>query len=375
MAAAGLISRLVSTGLRTRPSAGGDVEHRRRDATDVRMEGCEAVVSKLPLSVAVGHYAITMPLVTGEVEPKGVEVTPLDLPSPERHWRMLRHQEFDVAETSIAGYLRAFEQEPDRWTAIPVFPHRRFRHGYIFVIDPDLVGHPERLNGRSVGVRTWATSAGVWQRGILQDHHEVDLSSIRWVTEHAENVVGGTADGFEIEQAPASAGLVELLASGELDALIYPEFPAAPPDSQVKIRRMFPDPKRAELDYAAAGGAFPIMHTVAMRRSVAEEHPWVPLSLMAAFEQAKRLAYRRFRDPRYSPLAWVESMLEEQDEVLGDDPWPYDFATNEPALATLQRFAHEQGLISEKVEVSSHFWPSTLLPPPAYRAAGRQWSR
>lgn len=300
------------------------------------------MVGPLKLSLAVGRYAITLPLVEGIVEPEGIDLVPLVLPSPERHWRMLRHQEFDISETSIAGYLRAVEEAPAAWTAIPVFPHRRFRHGYIFVADQDLVGHPEKLNGATVGLRTWGTSAGVWLRGLLQDDHEVDLTSIRWITESAEHVPGGDVDRLDISGAPGDAGLVEMLLSGELDALIYPEFPVVPEGSKGTIHRMFPDPRAAEMTYLGRDGHFPIMHTVAIRREVAEANPWVPVTMMAAFEAAKRYAYQRVEDPRWAPLAWVEAAVEEQKRVLGDDPWPYGYQANEATLRTVLRYAQSK---------------------------------
>lgn len=327
------------------------------------------MVHKLDLSLAVGRYAITMPLVDGSVQVEGVEVTPLVLPSPERHWRMLRHREFDVCETSIAGYLRAVEEEPDAWTAIPVFPHRRFRHGYVFVADEALVGHPEKLAGARIGLRTWATSAGVWLRGILQDDHGIDLTDVRWVTEHAEHVPGGDLGRFDIRPLPSGRGLVDMLLAGELDALVYPETPSVPEGVDGAIHRLFPDPRRAEIDYFQRRSTFPIMHTVAMPRALAEAHPWLPTSLVTAFEAAKQEAYRRMRDPRWAPLAWSEAALEEQDEVLGRDPWVYGFEPNRDTLQTVIRLAHQQGLVASERDARAYFWPATLDRPPAYRAA------
>lgn len=327
------------------------------------------MVRKLELSLAVGRYAITMPLVDGSVQVQGAEVTPLVLPSPERHWRMLRHREFDVCETSIAGYLRAVEEEPDAWTAIPVFPHRRFRHGYVFVADAALVGHPDKLAGGRIGLRTWGTSAGVWLRGILQDDHGIDLTAVRWVTEHAEHVPGGDLARFDITSLPEGRGLVDMLLAGDLDALVYPEVPKVADGASGKIHRLFPDPRQAEIDYFRRRANFPIMHTVALPRALAEAHPWLPNSLVAAFEAAKQDAYRRMRDPRWAPMAWSEPALEEQDEVLGADPWVYGYQPNADTLQTVVRLAHEQGLISSTRDPQEYFWPSTLDRPPAYRAA------
>ena len=50
----------------------------------------------------------------------------------ERHWRMARNQEFDVCEFNVGAYLMSRDRD-EALTAIPVFLHRRFRHGFAFI--------------------------------------------------------------------------------------------------------------------------------------------------------------------------------------------------------------------------------------------------
>ncbi|TMK14517.1 MAG: ABC transporter substrate-binding protein, partial [Alphaproteobacteria bacterium] len=91
------------------------------------------MVRRLELTLACGDYEIVRALKEGIVRPEGIELTVLTdmAPSP-RHWRFLRGREFDLAEVSGSGYVAARDQDlPFR--AIPVFPHRRFRHGFIFI--------------------------------------------------------------------------------------------------------------------------------------------------------------------------------------------------------------------------------------------------
>ena len=89
-------------------------------------------MGNLRLTLACGDYDLTRALIDGSVQPPGVELTVLPMPSPERHWRLVRGQEFDICEFSMAGYLAARDTDLP-YTAIPVFPHRRFRHSYVFV--------------------------------------------------------------------------------------------------------------------------------------------------------------------------------------------------------------------------------------------------
>ena len=321
-------------------------------------------MAPLDLTLAVGRYAITEALLDGSVQPRGARFLGFALPSPERHWRMLRHQEFDVCELSLAGYTKAFGSRPDQWAAIPVFPHRRFRHGYVFIAAGSGIESPEQLAGAAIGLRTWGTTAGLWVRGMLQDEHGVDLRSVRWVTESEESA-GPPGGGFVLGRVGPDRDLTSMLVDGELQAVVYPERLVGP-----QIRPLFADPAQAERAYAQRTGLFPIMHLVEVRRELLETHPWLANGLVTAFEQAKSAAYRRASNPRWLPLAWGEQALAEQREVLGADPWRYGLQDNLLDLETALRYSLEQGLLDAPVTPADLFWPSTRDRPPTYVAAG-----
>ena len=88
--------------------------------------------NRLRLTLCCGDYDITRALVDGQVRPDGIDLISLTMPSPERHWRMINYQEFDVCEFSMCQYLVSKSTDAPM-VAIPVFPHRRFRHSYIFI--------------------------------------------------------------------------------------------------------------------------------------------------------------------------------------------------------------------------------------------------
>ena len=62
-------------------------------------------MSKLKLTLACGDYDFLRPLINGENQPQGMDLNVFTMPSPERHGRMLRHEEFDICELSLIGYL------------------------------------------------------------------------------------------------------------------------------------------------------------------------------------------------------------------------------------------------------------------------------
>ena len=87
-------------------------------------------MAKLQLTLACGDYDFLRPLINSEIQPQGIELNVLTMPSPERHGRMLRHQEFDVCELSLVGYLVSRDQGCG-YHAIPDFPHRCLRNSYL----------------------------------------------------------------------------------------------------------------------------------------------------------------------------------------------------------------------------------------------------
>ncbi|MBV8536550.1 MAG: ABC transporter substrate-binding protein [Alphaproteobacteria bacterium] len=301
---------------------------------------------QIALTLACGDYEITRPLIDGVVRAEGIDLTILtEMDSTTRHWRFLRNREFDVAEVSASSYLIARDQgQPLR--AIPVFPHRRFRHGFAFVNTAKGIATPTDLIGRKVGVKSFQVTAILWLRGILEHEYNVPHKSIEWVTEFDEDVEFTPPPGLKLTRVAHAKSLEQMLALGEIDALfdayLIKPFTAKDP----RVGRLFPDYKREEMAYVRKTGIFPIMHVVGLRQEIAERHPWVATSLFQAFERAKGLAMTRMENPRIAPLAWYRQAWEEQEAILGPDPWAYGLtAQNRKTLETLAGYSHEQGLI------------------------------
>ena len=134
------------------------------------------VSSRVPLTLACWDYDRTRALATGEIRPEGVDLTYLSLPVEETFFRMARHQEFDVAEMSLASYVVSLARGAPA-TAIPVFPSRAFRHNGIYVNAASGIGQPADLAGRIIGIPEYQLTAVVWIRGLLAEHYGVPLES------------------------------------------------------------------------------------------------------------------------------------------------------------------------------------------------------
>jgi len=311
---------------------------------------------RLELTLACGDYEIVRALKEGIVRPEGIELTVLTdmAPSP-RHWRFLRGREFDLAEVSGSGYVAARDQDlPFR--AIPVFPHRRFRHGFIFVNTSKGINKPTDLIGRKVGTKGYLFTAGLWMRGILEHDYGVPHKSIEWLSELDEDVDFTPPPGLKITQVPHDKSLEDMLVEGDIDALLSPDLIRPLTAGDKRVGRLFPNYKEEEIAFYRRTGIFPIMHVVAIKQEIVERHPWVAINLHKAFDEAKALAMKRMENPRIVPLAWYREAWEEQERILGRDPWEYGLAErNAKNFERLVTYSHEQGLIKRRLPLDELF--------------------
>lgn len=314
------------------------------------------MASKIRLSVAVGDYEIIRALEDGEVEADGLDLVVLTGHGPrERHWRMARNQEFDVCEFNVGGYLMSRDHD-EPITAIPVFLHRRFRHGFAFVNVNSGIKTPKDLIGKKVGGTNFQPAGNIWLRGIFEERYGVPHKEIIWVVDRKEDVEFTPPPGLRIEMIPPGKSMDSMLAEGEVPAMINPYIPEPITRNDPRVARLFPDYKAVERDYFQQTGIFPIMHVTVIKQEIADKHPWIPASLVKAFEKAKHVAYKRVANPRITPLAWVRTLFEEERKLLGPDPWVYGLGeSNRKNLETVIRYCHQQGLIRRPMTIEKLF--------------------
>jgi 4,5-dihydroxyphthalate decarboxylase len=246
------------------------------------------------------------------------------------------------------------------FAAIPVFLHRRFRHGFVFLNAAKGITKPTDLIGRKVGLRNFQATANLWIRGILEHEYQVPHRQIQWLKQDDEEVEWTPPPDLNIQRIAPGKSVEKMLVEGELDALIHPELIQPILDKDKRVTRLFPNYRDLEMDYFKRTGIFPIMHTTAIKQEVVQQYPWVPINLMQAFEASKTAAYKRMENPRIVPLAWFRSFLEQQEEVLGKDPWIYGLGeVNRKNLETLMQYSQEQGLLGKKMSVDELFINST----------------
>jgi 4,5-dihydroxyphthalate decarboxylase len=310
----------------------------------------------LPLTFACGDYDTHKALQDGRVKPDGIDLTILtDMDSSTRHWRFLRNREFDIAECSCSSYIVARGQGlPFR--AIPVFPHRRFRHGFVFINTKKGIAKPADLIGKKIGVKSFQVTAVHWLRGILESEYGVPHKSLDWYAELDEDIEFVPPPGLKLTRLGHSQSVETMLAEGALDAVLHSDLIEPFLAKDPRVARLFPDHKAEEIAYFRKTGIFPIMHVVAIRAEIVEKHPWIAINLYNALERSKALALTRMENPRMVPLAWQREAWEEQLDVLGPDPWENGLTPrNRNTLETLVRYSHEQGLTARLMPLDELF--------------------
>src|SRR5437899_2624793 len=104
----------------------------------------------------------------GSVPVKGVELTCITLKSGRDIFdRMVGGHEFDVAELSASEFISLMGQGDCPFVAIPVFPSRVFRHGYIFINTKSGIHGPNDLAGKRIGLPLYTPTAAIWAPGHL----------------------------------------------------------------------------------------------------------------------------------------------------------------------------------------------------------------
>ncbi|HEU5421850.1 MAG TPA: hypothetical protein VFV41_29505 [Streptosporangiaceae bacterium] len=318
----------------------------------------------LVLTMAMSSYDHVRDLVSGAVRAEGIAIRHLELPVEEIFYRFIKWREFDVSEISMAKFSTLMAHGDDSFVGIPVFPSRVFRHSSMYVRADSDLHSPAELRGKRIGIPEWAQTAAVYSRGLLSGEYGVPLTEVAWVQAgvnqpgRREKVAFTLPPGVSCTAVP-DRSLDDLLRAGDIDAVFSAHAPESFERAGGGVRRLLADPESAEREYWARTGVHPIMHAVAIRREIVEEHPWVPVTLFKAFEAAKERSIRRVLDYTISsvPVPWLPRYATDTWSQGGQDPWPYGVDANRPTLEAFLGYAHEQGLHDRQLKPGELFSP------------------
>ena len=322
----------------------------------------------LELSLGCCNYDRTRAVFDGRVGIEGCELVPIALEPEETFHRVFQGQEFDICEMSLSSHTLNIARGTNKYVAVPAFLSRAFRHSGIYIRTDRNIRTPADLRGKQVGIPEYQITANVWIRGMLQDEYGIHPRELRWRRGGLEqpgrrerSPISLPAD-IEVKQVADDASLSQLLDAGELDAVFSAKAPSCHTRGAPGVGRLFPDYRAAEQDYFARTRLFPPMHVVGIRKSLVEQHPWLPVSVYKAFIEAKALAIEELHQIGHfaATLPWGVAELEATKKLMGCDYWSYGLAANTHALETFVRYHHEQGISPRLVKPEELFATSVL---------------
>ena len=315
------------------------------------------------LKIAIGNYPFVDELKSGAVPIDGVDAEFVNVvPQIAAFRRMVRDVEFDVCELAPTTYIiaRSFGAP---FVALPIFLMRRFHHAGLLVRPDAGIRKPKDLEGKTVGVRAYSVTTGVWTRGILIDEYGVDNSRITWVVDDEEHVTQ-MALPANVIRAPEGTSLAQMMRDGELQAGFAANAgigrEGKPTEGWDKVKQdnpdypdLFPNAPELERAYFNRTGIYPIHGTIVVKDSVLAEHPHVARALFDAFSTAKRRWLARVEageadTPADRKTAGLRS-------IVGPDPLPHGMKWNMPTIKALEDYAWKQGLITRRMTVEETF--------------------
>lgn len=321
-------------------------------------------MNRLDLTIATTDYDHFRDFRFGLVRAEGIDHTWLNLGHHEIFARFTFTRDWEVSELSCAKFMAQVTREDSDIIGLPVVCSRVFRFSSFYVNRHSGIRTVGDLKGKRVGSPEWAHSAAVYMRGWLHNECGVKLTDVHWfqagVNEagRIEKVELDLPPGVELTRVPDKS-LSGMLAAGELDCVII----ARPPDCFVQghpdVHRLYPDYLEMDRDYYAATGVWPIMHMIAMKRSVLRDHPWAARNLVAAFTESKRRSVERLMDAAISryPLAWLPAHARQVRETMGGDPFPFGVEANRPTWERLALYTFQQGIAHRHARVEDLFPP------------------
>jgi 4,5-dihydroxyphthalate decarboxylase len=180
---------------------------------------------------------------------------------------MIRENSFDAGELAIVTYFQC-KAYGKPFVMLPIPVSGRTQH-HCIGFNKEL-GHlePKDIEGKKVGVRTYAQTTGLWVRGVLQHEYGVDLDKVNWLTIDDSHLAEYT-DPPNCGRVPKGSNLGKMMLDGELAAAILGnDMPKDP-----RVQTLIPEPFKAAEAWCKREGVFPINHMFVVHESLSKERP------------------------------------------------------------------------------------------------------
>ncbi|MGZ8452770.1 MAG: hypothetical protein ACXWZE_11820 [Candidatus Binatia bacterium] len=279
---------------------------------------------------------------------------------------------YDVSEMSLGELISYTSRGKAGFVAIPVFPSRMFRHGFIFCRKDSGITQPSHLSGRKIGFLRWVQTAAIWMRGILVDQYGVSATNSQWHVASMHHWDDHDPDATVVPRDGSAIRMIEnrgkntseraclALFDGQVDALGVTESQLSTLLANPKVTRLFENPREVEASYFRSSKILPIMHVLAVQKSLIDRHPALPAQLFRLYVDAKRWAQRWRRAIPSLVEAWPNQYLSAEQEIFNCDPWAYGLEANRHVLEKFFAYCYAQGISGRTIAIEEIFHPSTL---------------
>lgn len=282
-------------------------------------------------------------------------------------------QTLDVCEIGLHPYMLAYANDGFRdYSLLPIFPLRLFRHKSVFIRTDRGINKPADLKGKTIATPGYSSTSLTWIRGILQDEYDVRPEDVNWIVSSKDSSAkdSGKAskqenlfpEGVPISMGPAGKDESDLIESGAVDALFHAVEPRAYIEGHPRVARLFPDYRSVERAYFSKTNIFPIMHAVAIKKSVAQKNPWLMQAVFRAYAESKQMAFTYMAKAAWvrDSLPWFGQEFDETRALMGNNYYSYGIENNQATLEALFRYSHQQGLASRELTIEELFEPASL---------------
>lgn len=237
------------------------------------------------LRTNLADYPVTMALKEGRVSSSFVS---LDFCGPKTAHAgfkaMLREGAFDAGELAIVTYLQA-KAYGKPFVLLPTPISGRFQHHCIGYNIEHGALKPKDIEGRKVGVRTYAQTTGLWVRGVLQHEYGVDLNRVTWLTVD-ESHLTEYHDPPNSQRIPASKKIDQMMLNGEIAAAILGvDMPKDP-----RVRTLIPNAHADAETWYQREGVIPINHMFVVHEDVSRKRPDVVREIFRMIAASRALA-------------------------------------------------------------------------------------
>jgi 4,5-dihydroxyphthalate decarboxylase len=246
---------------------------------------------------------------------------------------------------TLVNYMLA-KENGRAFTAIPVFPSRRFHHDLLYYNANTGVREPKDIQGKKFAMRSYTVTPATQLRGLLGHEYGVDLDKMQWVINDEEHVTEYKLPP-NVHYRPGT-DLLQAFRDGEIVAC-HTSIGRPGPDAPY-LRPFFPDPDAVKREYLRKTGFVWTNHTIVVRDSLLAENPWLGPALFEAFKEAKDRCLKA--DPN-ADVGGVAGVIE-------SDRLPYGLAANREALETLAGWCREQKILSRSVPMEDLFASNTI---------------